>query len=67
MLLGLLGYYPLHFGGMDFLDLGLEALTYLGDLVTSIVILSGALGVYPKTLGCLFALCACYYDYMFCL
>ena len=51
-------------GVMDFLDLGLETLTYLETLVTSIVILSGVLGVYPKTLGW-FSLS--YSDYMLCL
>ena len=49
------------------LDLGLQTLTYVGDLVTSIVILSGVLGIYPKTRGCLFALCAVYCDYTLCL
>ena len=33
--------------------------------MTSIVILYGVLGVYPKTLGCLFSLYAGYPDYMF--
>ena len=37
-----------------FLNLGLKSLTYLGDLVTLIEILSGVHGVYLKTLGCLF-------------
>ena len=50
-LLGLFGYYPWHFGDINFLDLGLGTLTYVGDLVTSIVILSGVIGVYSKTLG----------------
>ena len=52
---------------VNFLDLGLETLTYLETLVTSIVILSGILGVYPKTLACLFSLCAGFFDYMLCL
>ena len=54
MLLGLFGYYPWHYGVMDFLDLGLETLAYLGDFVTLINILSRALEVYLKTLGYLF-------------
>ena len=43
MLLGLLGYYPWHYGVMDFLNLGIETLTYVGDLVTLIDILSRVL------------------------
>ena len=60
-------HYPWHCGVLDFLDLGLEALTYVGDLVTLIDILSGVIEVYLRTLGCLFVLCACYYDYILCL
>ena len=67
MILGLFGYYPWHYGVLDFLDLGIETLAFIGDLVTLIDILSGVLEVYLKTLGCLFVLCACYYDYMLCL
>ena len=67
MILGLHGYYPLHYGVMDFLDLGLETLAYLGDFVTLFDILSGVLEVYLKTLGCLFVLCAGYCDYTLCL
>ena len=63
MILGLFGYYPWHYGVLDFLDLGIETLTYVGDLVTLIDILSGVLEVYLKTLGCLFVLCAGYHDY----
>ena len=63
MILGLHGYYPLHYGVMDFLDLGLETLAYLGDFVTLFDILSGVLEVYLKTLGCLFVLCEGYCDY----
>ena len=40
---------------------------FVWDLVTSISILSGVLGVYPEILGCLFSLCAGYSDYMLCL
>ena len=50
MILGLVGYYPWHYGVLDFLDLGLETLAYVGDLVTLIDILSGVLEVYLKTL-----------------
>ena len=32
MILGLFGYYPWHYGVLDFLDLGLETLAYVGDL-----------------------------------
>ena len=64
MLLGLFGYYPWHFGDMDLFDLGLGTFTYYGDLVTSTIILSGVLGVYPRISGCFFALCAGYCDYM---
>ena len=64
MILGLHGYYPLHYGVIDFLDLGLETLDYIGDLETLIDILSGAPEVYLKTLGCLFVLCAGYCDYI---
>ena len=64
MILGLFGYYPWHYGALDFLDLGLETLAYVGDHVTLIYILSGALEVYLKTLGCLFVLCAGYCDYI---
>ena len=64
MILGLLGYYPWHYG---VLDLGLEALAYVGDFVTLIDSLSGVLEVYLKTLGCLFVLCAGYCDYILCL
>ena len=67
MLLGLLGYYPWHYGVLDFLDLGMETLAYVGDLVTLIYILSGVLGVHPKTLGCLLVLCAGHCDYILCL
>ena len=48
MILGLFGYYPWHYG---VLDLGIETLAYVGDLVTSTIILSGALGVYPQDIG----------------
>ena len=65
MLLGLLGYYPWHYGDYGLLGLRIRDLNLPWDLVTSTVILSGVLGVYPKTLGCLFALCAGYCDYMF--
>ena len=67
MILGLFGYYPWHYGVLDFLDLGLETLAYLGDFVTLFKILSGVLEVYLKTLGCLFVLCAGYCDYILCL
>ena len=67
MILGLFGYYPWHYGVLDFLDLGLETLAYVEELVTLIDILYGALEVYLKTLGCLFVLCAGYYDYILCL
>ena len=53
-ILGLFGYYPRHCGVLDFLDLGLETLAYVGVLVTLIDILSGVLEVYLKTLGCFF-------------
>ena len=67
MVLGLFGYYPWHYGVLDFLDLGLEALAYDEDLVTLIDILSGVFEVYLKTLGYLFVLCAGYCDYILCL
>ena len=67
MILGLLSYYPWNYGVLNFLDLGIETLAYIGDLLTSMDILSGALGVYLKTLGCLFVLCAGYWDYDLCL
>ena len=67
MILGLFGYYPWHYGVLDFLDLGLETLAYVGDLVILMDILYGALKVYLKTLGCLFVLCAGYCDYTLCL
>ena len=67
MILGLFGYYPWHYGVLDFLDLGIETLAYVGDLMTLIDILFGALEVYLKTLCCLFVLCAGYYDYILCL
>ena len=63
MIFGLFGYYPWHCGVLDFLDLGLETLAYIGDLVTLINILSRVIEVYLKTLGCLFVLCAGYWDY----
>ena len=62
MALGLFGYYPWHYGVLDFVELGLETLAYLGDFVTLFYILSGVLEVYLKTLGCLFVLCAGYWD-----
>ena len=43
MILGLFGYYPWHYGVLDLLDLGLETLSYVGDLMTLIDILSGVL------------------------
>ena len=64
MILGLFGYYPWHYGALDFLDLGLETLAYVGDLETLFDILSGVLEVYLKTLGCLFVLCTGYCDYI---
>ena len=67
MILGLFGYYPWHYGVLyflDFLDLGLETLAYVGDFVTLIDILSGVLEVYLKTLGCLFVLYTGYCDYI---
>ena len=64
MILGLFGYYPWDYGVLDFLDLGLETLAYVGDLVTFIDILSRVIEVYLKTLGCLFVLCAGYCDYI---
>ena len=67
MILGLFGYYPWHYGVLDFLDLGLETLAYVGDLVTLIDILSGVLEVYLKTLVCLFVMCTGYCDYILCL
>ena len=68
MILGLFGYYPWHYGVLDFLwDLGLETLAYLGDFVTLFDILSGVLEVYLKTLGCLFVLCEGHCDYILCL
>ena len=54
MMLGLFGYYPWHYGALDFLDLGLKTLAYVGDLMTLIDILSWVLKVYLKTLGYLF-------------
>ena len=60
MIFGLFGYYPWHYGVLDFLDLRLETLAYVGDLRTLIDILSRVLEVYLKTLGCLFILCAGY-------
>ena len=65
MILGLFGYYPWHYGVLDFLDLALETLAYVWYLVTLMDILSGALEVYLKTLG--FFLCAGYDDYILCL
>ena len=67
MLLGLLGYYPWHYEVLDFLDIGVETLIYVGDLVTLIDILSGVFEVYLKTLSCLFILCVGYCDYLLCL
>ena len=66
MILGLFGYYPWHYGVLNFLDLGLD-LAYVVDLVTLIDILSGVLEVYLKTLGCLFVFYAGYCDYILCL
>ena len=60
MILGLFRYYPWHHGVLDFLDLGLETLTHVGDLVALIDIFSGVIEDYLKTLGCLFVLCAGY-------
>ena len=60
MLLGLLGYYPWHFGDCELLGLRIRSPDLPWNLVTSIVILSGVLGVYPKTLVCLSALCEGY-------
>ena len=67
MILRLFGYYPWHYGVLDFLDLGLDTLAYLGEFVTLFDIFSGVLEVYIKTLGCLFVLCKGYYDYIICL
>ena len=67
MILGLFGYYLWHYGVLDSLDLGLETLSYVGDLVTLIDILSGVLEVYLKTLGYFSVLCAGYCDYILCL
>ena len=67
MVLGLLGYYPWNYGVMDLLELGIETLTYVGDLVTLIDIFSGVVRVYPKILVCLFVSCAGYRDYILCL
>ena len=67
MILGLFGYYLWHYRALEFLDLGLETLAYVGNLVTLINILSRVLDVYLKTLGCLFILCAGYCDYTICL
>ena len=67
MILGLFGYYPWHYGVLDFLDLGLESLAYVGDLVILMDILSGAVEVYLKTLSYLFVLCMGYCDYILCL
>ena len=64
MILGLFGYYPCHFGVLNFLDSGLETLAYVRNLVTLIDILSGVLEVYLKTLSCFFVLCAGYCDYI---
>ena len=64
MIFGLFGYYPWHYGALDFLDLELVALAYVGDLVTLIDILSRVLEVYLKTLDCLFILCAGCCDYI---
>ena len=64
MILGLFGYYPWHYEILDFLNLGLETLAYVGDLVTLIDILSEVIEVYLKTLGCLLVLCAGYCDYI---
>ena len=64
MVLGLFGYYPWHYGVLDFLDIGIETLAYVVDLVTLIDILYGVLEVYFKTLVCLFVLCAGYCDYI---
>ena len=57
----------LAFWSYELLGLRIKSFNLPWDLVTSTVILYEALGVYPKTLGCLFALCACCSDYMFCL
>ena len=67
MIFGLFGYYPWHYGVLDFLDIGLETLAYVGDLMTLIDILSGVLEVYLKKLGCLFVLCVGYCGYILCL
>ena len=67
MILGLHGYYPLHYGVLDFLDLGLETLAYVGDLMILIDVLYGIIEVYLNTLGCLFILYAGFCDYIFCL
>ena len=52
MILGLFGYYPWHYGAVDFfLDLGLETLAYLGDLVIlSDYIVWSSLGL-PQDIG----------------
>ena len=69
MVLGLFGYYPWHYGAWDFfLDLGFEnlGLSWIHCDIY-LIILSGAIEVYLKTLGYLFVLCAGYRDYTLCL
>ena len=62
MLFRLFGYYPWHYGVMDLLDLGWEALIPLGPC-DSVVILYEGLRVYSKTLDW-FSLCAGYPNYI---
>ena len=51
MVLGLFGYYHRHFGSCRLLRLRSRDLNLPWDLVTSTVILSGFLGVYPQEIG----------------
>ena len=48
MLLGLLGYYPLHYGVMDFLDLRVETLTTLETLWLLLLFCLEFLGFTPR-------------------
>ena len=67
MIFGLFGYYPWHYGVLDFLDLGLETLAYVGDLVILIDVLSGVLEVYLKTMiVCLFCMRVIVITYFVC-
>ena len=66
MLIVLLGYYPLHYGVVDFLDLGLEVVTYLETLWPQLLFCLEFLGFTPRHwIVCLFTLCGGYFHYMF--